>query len=465
MSDFSYGSASIGPYFVDEFDSSDMELDDEEADFERKLLRIKRDDSRVCEFHLYGEEYYTNNLSHEQWEQIGRDISNNTCIYRIELCDRAINNNRLESMCRGLTKSTSISTLLLENNDLSTSAARSLVPLFQNSNDLETLSLEGNNFQSEGFNILTRALRDSPIRHLYCNLCGIDSIEIDTNCFPRNLKELTLNGNKIKADGCRALVKLLQGGDSTLTLLDLGSNEIDDDGVMVLTSALRNNTTMEELLLHDNKSISNLGRVQLLKLVNDISSINATLQSNHTLIRIGIMNYSYNAKQQKREREIDRLIGLAAKINRLSDSDPKVAGREKVIQTHLHSANRAEIANVQNVNHSFHKDINPLHLPELLSLVGRRHGQGELYVALKSVIAEVISTVNRKKCLLLQRDYHVAKTKQINAELAQIEAAESNIIGGEAHNKRRRKGGGESGAVLVGSQALSVGWDECIGPT
>ena len=67
--------------------------------------------------------------------------------------------------------------------------------------------------------------------------------------------------------------------------------------------------------------------------------------------------------------------------------------------TSSHDGNRAELAELQGVRHSVYSEINPLHLPEVLSLVGLNYGQGELFVALKSSIAGVLSTVNRKECL------------------------------------------------------------------
>ena len=159
-----------------------------------------------------------------------------------------------------------------------------MVPFLQNSkNCLRELDFSYNCISSEGFNVLFRALRDSPIEKLNCNRCGIESIEIDSNYIPQNLKSLTLIANNINADGCRELAKLLQGDDATLRSLELCSNKVDDDGVEILVDALQNNKSLKELRLSGNDGISNQGQILLLKLLNDISSIKATLLSNHTL--------------------------------------------------------------------------------------------------------------------------------------------------------------------------------------
>jgi len=69
--------------------------------------------------------------------------------------------------------------------------------------------------------------------------------------------------------------------------------------------------------------------------VNDISSIKATLQSNHTLkcLSVEILD---------EDEEIQTHIDMATKINSKHESNPEAAGREKVIQAQLHSTKRAE---------------------------------------------------------------------------------------------------------------------------
>eukprot|EP00985_Skeletonema_marinoi_P027501 scaffold22690_cov87-Skeletonema_marinoi.AAC.1 len=206
------------------------------------------------------------------------------------------------------------------------------------------------------------------------------------------------------------------------------------------------------LNLKRNDEISKQGQILLLQLVNDISSITATLHSNHTL-------KSLSLEILDADEDIQRHIGEATQINTLHASNPEAAGQEKVIQTQLNSGRRAELAALQGIDHSVYSEIDPLHLPEVLSLVGQHHGQGELYVALRSSIAGVISTVNRRQCLQQQRSYYRAKiahhkaiiaeyrTKagEVEAEIATIEAADGHDghvvdIGSEPRsNKRPRK--------------------------
>jgi len=178
----------------------------------------------------------------------------------------------------------------------------------------------------------------------------------------------------------------------------------------------------------------------LLKLVNNVSTIKATLQSNHKLTYIKLKEDRLTSPDTT---EIERHIIMATYINSRNQSNPEAAGRKKVIETQLNSEKRAALANLQGVNHSLYSEINPLHLPEVLYLVGRYYDQRELYIALKSSIAGVISIVNRKQCLQHQRAYLRAKLEAVEAEISAIEAAEGHVdvvgIGSESCSSKRRR--------------------------
>ena len=230
--------------------------------------------------------------------------------------------------------------------------------------------------------------------------------------------------------------------DAALTNLSLTGNKFDDQGVDILVDALRNNRSLADLNLGNNDGISKQGRIAMLKLVNDISSIKATFQSNHTLKYVNVNSIN---DQNDVEKQIQRHIDMATQINEEEDN-PKAAARAKVIKSQLHSGRRAELAELQGVRQSLYREISPLHLPEVLALVGLYHGQSELYLATKSSIAGVISTVNRKQCLQQQRAHHEAaiahhrtKVETIDAEIEAMEKAEGSHIGNEPRSNKRRR--------------------------
>ncbi len=409
--------------------------------FQAKLPKIRQNDPCVKRLDLFGEFESAQDMTNEEWEQLGRDISNNMHLHTVCFFDYALNDRIGSFLFRGLTRSSSIKEMHLFNNGLSVVGVRSMLPFLQNTNNLTRLDLDHNNFLSEGFNLLFRELHNSPVEKLYCSTNNIATLDIDVEHSPKHLKSLVLQNNNIDADGCRELAKLLQGEDTTLRELDLNENEIDDEGVAVLADALNRNTSLKDLDLGNNDGISKQGKIMLLKLVNDVSSIEATLQSNHTL------EYLKFSDVEEEDEQIQRHIDMATAIN--SDNYPEEAGRAKVIKMQLKCVNRGELADLQGVSHSLYSEINPLHLPEVLALVGQDHGKGELYVALKSSIAGIISTVNRKECLKQQIAHdkakiaeYKAKVEAAEAEIASIEAAEGRVlhIGSESRsNKKRRK--------------------------
>jgi len=438
----------------DDSDSDHHPFDEEEIEWKMKwknkylLGKMKENDPDA--FYTLTDNMLPTNMTDEEWEELGRDASNNTLLEIVEFSDISLDDSfKLSFFFRGLTSSSSIEQMNLFQNEFSIAGVRSMVPFLQNATNLREMDLDCNNFQSEGFNALFRALSNSPIEMLECCNCGIESIEIHTEHVPKHLTVLRLNENGIDADGCRELAKLLQGGDSTLNKLHVDENKIDDEGVAILVDALQNNTSLQILDLMLNQGITAEGMKMFLKLVNDVSSIKATLQSNRTLQEL---NFNYQNDMQ-----IKQHINMATHINAKNENDAEAAGQEKVIETQLHSVKRAELARLQGVTRSFYSEINPLHLPEVLSLIGRHHGQGELYLALKSSIMTLFSTMNMKKCIHQERAYHAAivakhagivaehrnKMEELDAKLASMdEAVEVNEGSNELEhrsNKRRRK--------------------------
>ena len=432
--------------------SSSSEDDGDEEENERDwfaaLQRIKENDPTVAQLYGSGENNYTRDMTDEEWEQLGRGILDNTHLEVVSLRDGALNDHKISFFFRGLTRSSSIKELWLNENELSAAGIRSMVPVLERFSYLKELCLNDNNLQSEGFNALFLALRNSSIEKLHCECCDIESIEIHIGCAPRSLRVLALNDNLINADGCRQLTKLLKSDACWLTHLSLNNNKIDDEGVEILVAALKSNKALRTLDIRGNNGISRRGNIMLLKLVNDISSIKATLRSNRTLSSIYV-NFTHPHTLFDENYKIQQQINVATQINREYYYDWEAiprAGKAKMIFTQLDSVERAELAEIQGVSHSVYSEIDPLHLPEALALVGHHHGQGELYVALSSSIMALFSTVNLKKCIQQERVYHAAKAaehatkvEKLDAKLAMMEEEEVRNVGVSNINHRRSR--------------------------
>jgi hypothetical protein len=78
------------------------------------------------------------------------------------------------------------------------------------------------------------------------------------------------------------------------------------------------------------------------------------------------------------------------------EENPENIGRGKLIYIQLNSETRAVLAAFQGVGRSLYSEIDPLHLPKVLALVGKSYGHEDLYYfAFLSSISSLYSTVDR----------------------------------------------------------------------
>jgi len=128
---------------------------------------------------------------------------------------------------------------------------------------LRQLSLRGNDIDDESVKSLVSAIGGS------------------------KLVRLSLSRNRfITSEGYKTLSNLLERPDSSLKFLFLRSNNIGDDGALVLAAALTNNSTLKTLSLK-NSGITSKGWSLFSKILCDTSSVNNTYLSNHTLCNLG----------------------------------------------------------------------------------------------------------------------------------------------------------------------------------
>ena len=128
-----------------------------------------------------------------------------------------------------------------------------------------------------------------------------------------------------------------------------------------------------------------MGLCPLLKLLNDVSSIKTTINSNHVLT--SIRSFAFSDIRDKTDtptkKEVRKLIKDATRINSKS-SNP---GRDKIIQTQLNSTKRHKLAHLEGVSaESLLSEDESFILPEILSLVAETQGQNELYHMIVEVV-------------------------------------------------------------------------------
>ena len=252
----------------------------------REIIDLIRDDN--IDLIMYDKAFTLDpddaeNFSNLAWKLFGRYIANNTHLKRIGLDSCGITDEKMELFFRELTYSRSLERLDLDGNSFGIDGVRSMTPLLQDCRKISILYLCGNDrINSECFEVLISALNETSITNLVFDSCITDISALDKYTLPL-LEELNLGSNNIGKDGCITISNLIQKEGSTLKEVFLASTGIDDEGVEILANSIKHNATLESLGLIHNDGITEIGCKFFLKLLVDISSIENTSKSNHTL--------------------------------------------------------------------------------------------------------------------------------------------------------------------------------------
>jgi len=355
------------------------------------------------------------------WQLLGRYIANNTHLKSVHLCrlhPTSLNDERMVVLFGELTSSSSIERIDLSDNQIGIDGLRCMVPFFK-STRLMHIDLSHNIFGYEGFDLLINALDEKPIKVLNLYYCGIWHISaLSTNTLPQ-LEELNLGYCQIRNAGIMILSNMLRKEGSRLTKLNLDDTGIDDKGAQLLADSLKQNTTLKHLSLENNNYITEKGCLAFLKVVNDVSSIEDTYNSNHTLISckltidsVGYAEWLMGAgdpnnfdpfplSRDNTHVEIKSLIEDACRVNSKFGSRASVLDlcSAKVIHYQLHSQRMELLCRFQGIEYSpgnIFAGIEPVLLPKILALIGNKHGQSELYTALIHTAPELLSYIDRK---------------------------------------------------------------------
>jgi len=283
------------------------------------INQIRNNDPGVVKFFMSGDN--TPRLSELVWELLGRYIANNTHLSVMNLANSDLIDDMVVLLFRGLVRSDSISEIDMSSfvnlghyiNQVGAEGIRSMIPFLQNSPQLKVITFSNNNsLGNEAFVVLINALDGGPIEELRLHKCSISDISaLDNVTLPR-LKRINLSHNNIGRKGIIVLSNILQQEGSTLTKLYLESTGIGDEGIEILATSLKYNTSLTILGLGGN-TIREMGCKAILKLLNDVSSIEKTYNSNHTLIQIKFIISKYIGVNNDTARvsEMKRLIRLS----------------------------------------------------------------------------------------------------------------------------------------------------------
>ena len=211
---------------------------------------------------------------------------------------------------------TSLKVLDINNNNAPEEAAKELaVAIYNNRLELENLWLANNKFGSSISLIIADSLTKTNT---------LKDINLTGNCIPeeaagdiaaiidsnRSLQGVRLSGNLLMTNG---VIKITQSLSklSTLKILYISDNKIDDRAAVVLAAVILNNTKLDDLFLNDN--LFQVGGIKIAQALRNISSLTrlefnnnglpdsvaedlaAAIISNSGLSSIGIMNNDFEA--------------------------------------------------------------------------------------------------------------------------------------------------------------------------
>ncbi len=136
------GADSVGSESSDSFDDEEIYQQHREQELRDNLQRVKDNDPNKTTFYIFetatGE--YAQNMTEDDWEEIGLDINNNTHLRDLSF-SASINNQKMIALFRGLTRSNSIEIINLRGNGFNLEGLRSMVPFLQNVNNLKELDV------------------------------------------------------------------------------------------------------------------------------------------------------------------------------------------------------------------------------------------------------------------------------------------------------------------------------------
>ena len=423
-----------------------------DADTRQCINEIKNDDIYTINFSLGSDDMEC--FTDQAWRLLGRYIANNTHLKKIDFDECHLTDRKMALLFKELVKSVSLERLDIDENEFGIDGVRSIVPFLQNCPKFSKLYLSGNsNFNSGCFEVLVSVLNGKSITILYLQHNNIEDISALNRYNLPNFANLDLNGNKIGREGCITISKLLQKEGSNLTHLKLVDTGIDDKGAAILSTSLKYNTTLRYLDLSEN-NLTNEAYVAFSKVLIDITSIERTYNSNHTLLSCDIGG-------DISTRRLKPLIDSACK----DDNNRANASRTKVIKYQLDSQKRKELCHIQGVQYSsignLFADIEPILLPNILALIGSRHGQSELYTALIPTAPDLLSYIDRKALLDDKMATNTAQITALNQQVS-ILTAENDLLRkrremiGIGDSKQQLSSGGEGNSMKVGDKKRKI---------
>lgn len=345
------------------------------------------------------------NRTGQAWTLLGRylSISNSTRgLHTLILNGAQLTDEIMMWLFRGLVGSISLKRFGLNQGVFGVVGLRSMSLFLQDSPELNELHIWNNRLNSECFEIVLRSLACrggiQKLNFMSADITDISALETyKIHC----LQYLNLSCNNIGNEGIMILSNLLQQEDSSLTILNISLTGSGDEEAEIVATALKHNTKLLELYF-ENDDITEKGARLLLKVVLDMSSIDSTYNSNHTLSKCLLKrSFCYSSKEP-----LDKIQSMIKDICEWTNKRRPYyhnPGWSKVRSYQLDSQSRKKQCHLQGIDCSItpFTDIEVKLLPNIFALIGKSIGLGhsEFYTNLIPVAPELLSHIDRKAML------------------------------------------------------------------
>jgi Ran GTPase-activating protein (RanGAP) involved in mRNA processing and transport len=175
---------------------------------------------------------------------------NNTIIETLSLGQHTIGNEGVAVLAQMLSYF-NIKKLYLDANNIGDEGIANLTEALSKVEQLQTLDLSYNNIGDKGISILAPHLRDFNIQtiNFMSNHIGVIGIKALVQALPDTILQMNLGGNNIGDDGVKALAPFLN--QSSMQELSLWDNSISDEGIKTLSLYL-NASCLQSLNLQQN---------------------------------------------------------------------------------------------------------------------------------------------------------------------------------------------------------------------
>jgi len=305
------------------------------------VLRIEQNSPLITQLNVYDDTPFTV----EDWIRLGRAVGGNTNIVELRLRfftdgadDDPIRSTEVQNaFCAGLARNRSIQKFQSNNIHYTSEQIGIMRPFFSHNASLTRIKFDGSELEPGAIGVLTEAIKKrggnvKTIRSFeYRSDAGSPRqvaaiVDLAKTC--SHLTNLTLSGfiSGFDLTSCQAIASFLAGNNCMLRKLDLYQNRIRDDGCMVIAESLRTNKRLRWLSVGMN-NITSDGFASFIPAVYDTSSIDSTLNSNHTLEQVTTY----------RERFAPRELLDILRMNKTTDK--RSTAKLKVLRCHFFDGN------------------------------------------------------------------------------------------------------------------------------